>query len=130
MRRSSRDGIGGTRSGAERRGRVSGARARLAGALAGALSLPACSGTRAVPSAEGPPPGPETPGVGTSAPEGAEPAPPAAPHGKRAPCSTDQSCNDDPAVSALWGRCTAMGVCECREGFERSPTTDRCRPVE
>lgn len=60
---------------------------------------------------------------GTSAP------PVAAPHGKRAPCSTDQSCNEDPAVSALWGVCTELGVCECNEGFERSPTSDLCRPV-
>jgi hypothetical protein len=55
--------------------------------------------------------------------------PVAAPHGKRAPCSSDQSCNEDPAVSALWGVCTEMGVCECSEGFERSPTSDLCRPA-
>jgi hypothetical protein len=55
-------------------------------------------------------------------------APGGAPQGKRAPCTTDQSCNDDPSVSALWGRCTPLGVCECKEGFERSPTSDLCRP--
>jgi hypothetical protein len=71
---------------------------------------------------------PETPGEAST--EGSEHATPvAAPHGKRAPCSTDQSCNDDPSVSALWGRCTEMGVCECNEGFERSATSDLCRPV-
>jgi hypothetical protein len=57
-------------------------------------------------------------------------APGAAPHGKRAPCSSDQSCNEDPAVSALWGRCTEMGICECNPGFERSPTSDLCRPAQ
>ena len=51
------------------------------------------------------------------------------PRGKRAPCTTDQSCNDDPAVSALWGHCTQLGVCECKEGFEKSPTSDLCRPA-
>lgn len=50
--------------------------------------------------------------------------------GKRAPCTTDQSCNDDPAVSALWGRCTPLGVCECKDGFERSPASDLCRPED
>lgn len=100
-----------------------------------ALGLAACSGassqapaeaaTTPESSAES-----ETPAE-SSAEDGAEPAQPvAAPHGKRAPCSTDQSCNEDPAVSALWGRCTEMGVCECHEGFERSPTSDLCRPVE
>ena len=37
---------------------------------------------------------------------------------KRPPCSSDQSCNDDETVSALWGTCTALGVCECKPGFE------------
>jgi hypothetical protein len=74
---------------------------------AGALSLSACSSAST--------PSSEAPAV-------------AAPHGKRAPCSSDQACNDDPSVSALWGRCTELGVCECNEGFERNPTTDLCRP--
>lgn len=62
-------------------------------------------------------------------------APPAraadtAPSGKRAPCTfgQDQTCNDDPKVSALWGRCTELGVCECQNGFELSPTSKRCTP--
>jgi hypothetical protein len=68
----------------------------------------------------------ETPGAGDG-----EPAQPvAAPHGKRAPCANDQSCNENPAVSALWGRCTEMGICECNPGFERSPTSDLCRPAQ
>jgi hypothetical protein len=56
---------------------------------------------------------------------------PTAPSGKRAACTlgADQSCNEDPRVSALWGRCTELGVCECKAGFERSPTTDLCRPA-
>jgi hypothetical protein len=37
---------------------------------------------------------------------------------KGPPCSTDQSCNDDESISSLWGTCTALGVCECRPGFE------------
>lgn len=47
------------------------------------------------------------------------PAPSAeAPTSKRAPCANDQSCNDDEAVSALWGKCTSLGTCECLAGFE------------
>ncbi len=71
-----------------------------------------------------------------SAPDPTAPGPAAPneekPHGKRAPCTlgADQSCNDDPSVSALWGRCTELGVCECNAGFERSPTSDLCRPAE
>jgi len=59
-------------------------------------------------------------------------APSEAAHGKRAPCTlgADQSCNEDPKVSALWGHCTELGVCECKVGFERSPTSDLCRPVQ
>jgi hypothetical protein len=93
------------------------------------LIVAACSsaGTPAAPSAV-PPDGasatPETPEPAAT--EAAEP-----PRSKRAPCTlgADQSCNDDPAVSALWGRCTELGVCECKPGFERSPTSDLCRPV-
>jgi len=56
-----------------------------------------------------------------------KPAPPAeGAAGKRAPCDTDQSCNDDPAVSALWGRCVES-VCECQPGAELMPW-GRCRP--
>lgn len=45
---------------------------------------------------------------------------------KRPPCSTDQSCNDDESVSSLWGTCTALGVCECKPGFELNPR-GRCQ---
>ena len=51
-------------------------------------------------------------------------APPAA--GKRAPCANDQSCNDDETVSALWGKCTPLGTCECVAGFELNPR-GRCQ---
>lgn len=81
------------------------------------LSLPACSAPAASTSAA------ETPGETVESPEVAP-----APRGKRAPCQSDQACNDDPSVSALWGRCTELGVCECNDGFERSPTSDLCRP--
>ena len=48
---------------------------------------------------------------------------------KRPPCTTDQSCNEEEAVSALWGSCTALGVCECKPGFELN-ARGRCqRPV-
>ena len=60
----------------------------------------------------------------------AEPPPAATagppPSGKRAPCNSDQSCNDDETVSALWGKCTALGTCECRAGFELNPR-GRCQ---
>ena len=51
--------------------------------------------------------------------------------GKRAPCTlgADQTCNDDPSVSALWGHCTELGVCECAAGFELNPR-GRCQAPE
>jgi hypothetical protein len=49
------------------------------------------------------------------------PAPSAPPAGKRAPCANDQSCNDDESVSSLWGKCTPLGACECKPGFELNP---------
>jgi len=53
-------------------------------------------------------------------------APTGAPQGKRPPCANDQSCNEDETVSALWGKCTALGVCECKPGFELNPK-GRCQ---
>jgi hypothetical protein len=52
------------------------------------------------------------------------------PAGKRAPCSfgADQTCNADPSVSALWGRCTELGVCECNAGFVLDPRGS-CEPL-
>jgi hypothetical protein len=97
--------------------------------IAGAIGLAACSGAQnAQPSAESAT-APEQPGAGETPSDGETSPPVAAPHGKRAPCTSDQSCNEDAAVSALWGRCTEMGICECNPGFERSPTSDLCRPV-
>jgi hypothetical protein len=48
---------------------------------------------------------------------------------KRAPCAlgTDQTCNEDPKTSAIWGHCTELGVCECKPGFALTPM-GRCRP--
>jgi hypothetical protein len=64
------------------------------------------------------------------APAAAAVSPPAAPAagsaGKRAPCTTDQACNDDESISALWGKCTPLGVCECKPGFELNPR-GRCQ---
>jgi hypothetical protein len=58
--------------------------------------------------------------------DGALPEPAA---GKRAPCTlgADQTCNADERVSALWGRCTELGVCECAAGFVLNPG-GRCQP--
>jgi len=59
-------------------------------------------------------------------------APESAPHlsGKRAPCvlGQDQTCNADPKVSVLWGKCLETGVCECHAGFELDPM-GTCAPV-
>jgi hypothetical protein len=55
------------------------------------------------------------------------PPPSAAPAaGKRSPCVNDQGCNDDESVSALWGKCTPLGTCECTAGFELNPR-GRCQ---
>jgi hypothetical protein len=105
--------------------------------VAAALSLGACSGAQNEQAPAESATAAEEPGTSDAPvetpPAEAPPAetepPVAAQHGKRAPCSSDQSCNENPAVSALWGRCTEMGVCECNAGFERSPTSDLCRPV-
>jgi len=60
--------------------------------------------------------------------DAATPNPPP-PRGKRAPCTTDQSCNRDPSVSALWGHCVKeTGVCECKAGFELHPGGS-CQPI-
>ncbi len=57
-------------------------------------------------------------------------APSEQPTGKRSPCKrgADQSCNEDPKVSALWGKCTEQGVCVCNSGFELGPG-GYCRPA-
>lgn len=53
----------------------------------------------------------------------------ASPRGKRVPCTTDQSCNRDPSVSALWGHCLKdSGVCECNAFFELHPS-GYCQPI-
>ena len=38
------------------------------------------------------------------------------PQGKRAPCTfgADQTCNADPTVSSIHGRCTELGTCVCK----------------
>lgn len=40
----------------------------------------------------------------------------------------DQTCNNDPLVSALWGTCQSNGTCTCNSGFTVSATTGRCIP--
>lgn len=53
------------------------------------------------------------------------------PSGKRSPCTfgADQTCNEDPRVSSLWGRCTEAGTCECKPGFELGPS-GYCKPLQ
>jgi hypothetical protein len=38
----------------------------------------------------------------------------------------DQTCNEDPVVSSVWGHCEA-GLCLCNAGTERNPATGKCR---
>ena len=38
----------------------------------------------------------------------------------------DQSCNDNPAVSSLHGKCLADSTCMCVSGFAKNPGTGRC----
>jgi hypothetical protein len=104
-------------------------RVRAIGFLGYSLLLGAASaGCAKQPNAEPlPPPNPATP---DSAPA---PTAESAPHpgGKRAPCTfgQDQTCNSDPKVSALWGKCLETGVCECQPGFELNPMGS-CAPVK
>jgi hypothetical protein len=39
----------------------------------------------------------------------------------------DQTCNDDPSVSALEGTCAPLGYCECKDGFSLNRKTQHCR---
>jgi hypothetical protein len=50
--------------------------------------------------------------------------------GIASPCTPgmDWTCNDDPRISSLWGRCNALGTCECNPGFQLS-ARGRCRPA-
>src|SRR5688572_17919018 len=55
----------------------------------------------------------------------------AVPTGKVAACTTDASCNADPAISALWGSCDVeTGKCVCKEGAALDPVSQRCRPAQ
>jgi hypothetical protein len=38
----------------------------------------------------------------------------------------DQTCNDNPAVSMLWGTCKANGTCSCNTGYVINASTGRC----
>ena len=40
----------------------------------------------------------------------------------------DQTCNDSPTVSGLWGACNADGTCRCNPGYMINPQTGKCRP--
>jgi hypothetical protein len=50
--------------------------------------------------------------------------------GSAAACTPgmDQTCNDNPSVSALWGRCKMDGTCHCEAGFIVKSSTGRCTP--
>ena len=39
---------------------------------------------------------------------------------------SDQTCNDDPAISSLHGVCQEDGTCTCKSGFAKSTKTGRC----
>lgn len=85
------------------------------------IVLSACDHA-APPPVETPPAIPLSAASESAAPPVAEAPAPDAPRGKRAPCTTDQSCNGEPTVSALWGKCSKdTGVCECNAGFELHP---------
>jgi len=38
----------------------------------------------------------------------------------------DRTCNHNPMISSLHGRCQRDGWCECRAEFLKSPETGRC----
>lgn len=38
----------------------------------------------------------------------------------------DQTCNDNPIISSLHGRCLPDGTCECLGAFAKNPETGRC----
>jgi hypothetical protein len=38
----------------------------------------------------------------------------------------DQSCNDNPLISSIHGKCEADGTCTCISGFAKNPDTGRC----
>lgn len=39
---------------------------------------------------------------------------------------SDQTCNDDPAISSLHGVCEADGTCTCKSDFAKNTKTGRC----
>jgi len=59
--------------------------------------------------------------AGDSASGGGEPQPAVCAFGQ------DHTCNDDPNVSALWGRCEVDGACSCSPGFTINDRTGKCR---
>ncbi len=44
------------------------------------------------------------------------------------PCTpgADQTCNDNPVVSSIWGSCQPDGTCACTSGHVVNPSTGRC----
>jgi hypothetical protein len=66
---------------------------------------------------------------GLPAPEGPAPSIPADGGMSLAACTpgADQTCNDNPAISSLHGRCRHDGTCVCSAGFEQNPLSGRCR---
>ncbi|MFO0679284.1 MAG: hypothetical protein U0169_22340 [Polyangiaceae bacterium] len=47
------------------------------------------------------------------------------------PCQygADQTCNEDPAISSIHGRCKTDGLCECDDASRLSVATGRCGPA-
>ena len=42
----------------------------------------------------------------------------------------DQTCNDDPSVSAIWGQCDQNGYCTCNSGYVINPATGKCNTYD
>lgn len=48
------------------------------------------------------------------------------PESKACTPGSDQTCNDDPAISSLHGACDSEGICTCKTGFAKNTKTGRC----
>ncbi|MEO8878635.1 MAG: hypothetical protein ABI461_23800 [Polyangiaceae bacterium] len=58
-------------------------------------------------------------------PEPAMPSTPAAPAARTCTVGQDQTCNENPAMSSLHGKCSTAGTCECITPFTKA-SSGRC----